>query len=89
MKVVKKLNATISAKELTSDVLERLDGMECMSNNVINNTNDHDIKSFVIYRIKRMLNDKEDDTNETTKNRIAELYEAIKDCEILTIHYDL
>lgn len=62
--------------DLQSDVLDRLDGLEDLNNN--SDMVSHRTTLFSVETINRILEDEEDDTNETTKNRIKDLVDKLK-----------
>ncbi len=71
--------AKINRSEVYDDVLERIHGYEDFSDDEYGNG---------IYRIKTIkdiLDDPEDDTNETTRCRLEFLYEEIKDAQMLML----
>ena len=79
---IEKLNiAKVGEKTLPDDIVERLSGKEKFVDN------DTLISSgiYLVKDIKDMLEDEEDDTNETTKLRIEELYKKIKNFDYLLI----
>lgn len=73
--------AKVKQAEVYDDVLERLDGLEdyFSASELENNT------IFRIETIKSIIDDPDDDTNETTKCRLESLYEEIKDAQMLMI----
>jgi len=73
--------AQISGGQVYSDVLERIAGYEEFvdANEAIGD------KVFSVDKLNQILTDEEDDTNETTKLRIEELYEQIKDFDYFMI----
>jgi hypothetical protein len=73
--------AKIHNSAVYDDVLERLHGLEYYSTvSELENS-----KVYRIGTIKNIIDDPEDDTNETTKCRLESLYIAIKDAEMLEI----
>lgn len=76
----KALIARIGSDEIPDDVLERIDGYEGF-----HDTDYSGNKVYYVERINQILKNPEDDTNETTKGRLEDLYEQIKDCAFLWI----
>lgn len=70
--------AEISANEVYSDVLERIDGYETF-------INDEGIKVYYTEKLARILANPEDDTNETTKQRLSDFYALIENCYMFII----
>ena len=73
----------IDGKQVPDDVLERISGYEILTNEGIDN--DMPILVYEVSRLKRILTNKKDDTNETTKIRIEKLYEQIIGNDLLII----
>ncbi len=73
--------AKVEEKTLPDDIVERLSGKEkFVDNNTLISGG-----IYLVKDIKDMLEDEEDDTNETTKLRIEELYKKIKNFDYLLI----
>jgi len=71
-KTNKILIAQLDVDEIPDDILERISGYQLF-----------DGEHSIIYSTKvlhKIINDKEDDTNDTTKSRIKNLYAQIKNC---------
>lgn len=71
----KVLIAQIPNRDIPDDVLERISGYESFDD-----AEESGEKIYYVTRIQQILDNPEDDTNETTKGRIEDLYEQIKDC---------
>jgi len=80
-KTNKALIARIGHDEIPDDVLDRIQGYQ--SFNDTDGARGDEI--YYVERINQILQNPEDDTNDTTKGRIGELYEQIKDCSYLRI----
>ena len=80
----KRLIAQIHCNEIPDDVLTHLLGSE-----IFIDTGNNDIyteeKIYSVSKIRGWLVDPEDDTNETTKLRLKNLYNQIKDCVYLRV----
>lgn len=63
------------------DVLKRLYGLE----DYVSNGNFGEERIFKVQTIKNILDDPEDDTNETTKCRLEDLYRHVKGAQYLFI----
>lgn len=73
------ISMSLSSNEVKSDVMDRLSGYH-ESINIQNNR-----MTFSVEKLKRILDDPHDDTNETTYIRMVELYEKVKDHHTFTI----
>jgi len=76
----KALIARIGHDEIPDDVLDRIQGYQSFDD--ADGTSD---EIYYVERINQILQNPEDDTNETTKGRLEDLYEQIKDCAFLWI----
>jgi hypothetical protein len=65
----------ISSDHIDDDVLERLSGNESF----IDNDEQLDEKIYPVRLLYEIIIDLEDDTNESTKNKIVDMYEGIKE----------
>ncbi len=80
--------AILNASDIHSDVLERIDGYEIMSNtDVVNPEEDYDVKLFSTDKLFDVLTDEDDDTNDTTKHRIGQLYDSIKEFDLFQLNF--
>ena len=80
--------AILDASNIYSDVLERIDGYEIMSNTDVDNPQeDYDVKIFLTDKLFGILTDDDDDTNDTTKFRIGQLYDSIKDYDLFQLNF--
>jgi hypothetical protein len=69
--------ARLDEKEIPSDVMERIHGYEEFEND------ENEIYPILVF--KKIVKDKQDDTNETTKLRIKEIYKQVKDFDYVMI----
>lgn len=74
--------AKLRQSEVKGDVLDRLDGLEDYVDYETGN------KIYYPKTIKRIFDDLEDDTNEITKCRLEDLYEQVKDSDMIIIVND-
>lgn len=81
--------AKVGNSEVYDDVLERLYGLEDyhdeiygISDKIYGNT------IYLVETIKSILDDAEDDTNETTKCRLEAFYETVKGAEYVMVIND-
>lgn len=84
-KTNKKLIAQINQSEIPDDVLRHLLGSEIFTDTGNGDYYDTEEKIFSVGKIGNRLTDPEDDTNETTKLRLENLYIQIRDCVYLRI----
>ena len=77
----KTLIARIGHDEIPDDVIDRIQGYQSFDDT--DNARGDEI--YCVERINQILQNPEDDTNETTKGRLEDLYEQIKDCNFLWI----
>ena len=73
----------IKDTEIDSDILERIDGYGDLWDEENSTTNFYS----VVRVFEKILTDKKDDTNESTKLKIENLYNQIKDFDYLKISY--
>lgn len=63
--------ARLNSYHLHSEIIDRLDGSEDYRDEFGN-------KIYSLKTIERIVNDPEDDTNESTKNRLVNFYNALR-----------
>ena len=80
-KIEKIKMAQINEDQIPDDVLERIDGYE----EFVDKDIDLSDKIYSVSKLNDILTDEDDDTNETTKCRIEELYEQIKNFNYLQV----
>ena len=79
--------AEIFVDEVYSDVLERIEGYDCLTNDGIMELDGCpcEIHVYLTSVLKNIITNEDDDTNETTKERIIDLYKEISDCAYFMI----
>lgn len=75
----------IQEAQVPSDVLERIADYESFSTVGISDAPQVTDLIYGVNTLKRILQDKNDDTNETTKLRVEELYSQVKKFDLLII----
>lgn len=69
---------TVSKNDLTSGVLDRLEDTEIFTDETINGHSRGE-KIYSLSKIRNILYDEDDDTNETTRHELELLYNKLKD----------
>ena len=86
IKIEKLTVAKVKRSQVPGDVLERIDGYEVMDgDNATYSRSQPAMTMYDVKSLKKILTDKEDDTNATTKYRIELLYNQVKSYDYLLI----
>jgi len=82
--IIKKV-ALVKESDIPSDVLERIDGYEILNDSNLTSNDQVGRQIYEISCLKRCARKSNNDTNESTRIKIKELYNQVKDCTYLMI----